>query len=75
MIEERLMICYACEEISLIKPKEKRNPKWVDRIDVYCDQCGCNIEAKTGCLDNDAGCECPLQKWMRYNKDKNKENG
>lgn len=34
------------------------------RPDDHCIECGCNLQAKTKCLD----CDCPIKKWLRIEK-------
>lgn len=52
--EERLAICNKCAYHSSNKIGYKSL-----RIDDHCTNCGCNLAAKTSCLN----CECPLKYW------------
>ncbi len=53
--KHRMEVCKGCAHHSDNDPNSSRL-----RPDVYCTNCGCNLEAKTKCLS----CECPLKKWI-----------
>jgi len=54
---QRMEICNACENHS-------KNHSTPLRPDDHCVDCGCNLLAKTKCLD----CDCPIKKWTRIEK-------
>lgn len=55
--QSRMNKCNQCE-------KHSKNHSTPLRPDDHCVECGCNLNAKTKCLD----CDCPLKKWLRVEK-------
>lgn len=53
----RMKECNKCEFHS-------KNHSTPLRPDDHCTYCGCNLNAKTKCLD----CECPIKKWLKVDK-------
>jgi hypothetical protein len=56
--QKRMKECNRCE-------KHSKNHSTPFRPDDHCVECGCNLNAKTKCLE----CECPLKKWLKVNKE------
>ena len=54
--QERIAICKACPNYSLTAIE---NGYKTSRPDIFCTDCGCNLDFKTRCLS----CGCPQLKW------------
>lgn len=52
----RIAICKECPNYS---PTAISNGYKTSRPDIFCTDCGCNLEFKTKCLH----CACPIEKW------------
>jgi hypothetical protein len=76
VIAKRVEICEGCEYGSNNVEPENYAPAWKGTRVWHCTKCGCALGNKTACFDNDSACECPIQKWLRYQEPKvNEESG